>query len=216
MSFILMLVVSENKIMRKIIYILAFLAFTSCKESNSEKKNTDVLVAAQKDTIENLEIKKDDTLKLEDRKDSIVEESNYNSEEYRRESLNLRFKKATLFNITDTISADFNGDGTIDKAFYVKENETSGIIIMHGKINKEVRIGFGKQFAHMTEFDWVDYWGLVMDKETSEITFTEDGDILGSEAVKLQNPSIAIGEDELGGGLITFMNGKYVWIHQTC
>jgi len=55
-----------------------------------------------------------------------------------------------------------------------------------------------------------------MDKKTSEATFTEDGDILGSEDVKLQNPSIALGADELGGGLITFLNGKYVWIHQTC
>jgi hypothetical protein len=202
--------------MRKIIYILTFLVFTGCGESNSEKKNADVSVTAKTDSTENLGIKKDDTLKLDNRKDSIIEESNYNPEEYRRESLNLSFEKATLFNLTDTISADFNGDGIIDKAVYVKENETSGIIIMHGKINEEVRIGFGKQFAHMTEFDWVDYWGLVMDKETSETTFTEDGDILGSEDVKLQNPSIALGKDEVGGGLITFMNGKYVWIHQTC
>lgn len=68
----------------------------------------------------------------------------------------------------------------------------------------------------MKEFDWVDYWGLVEDKETSETTFADNGDVLGSKAVKLQNPSIALGASELGGGLITFLNGKYVWIHQTC
>ena len=68
----------------------------------------------------------------------------------------------------------------------------------------------------MKEFDWVDYWGLVEDRETSETTFADDGDVLGSKEVKLQNPSIALGADEVGGGLITFLNGKYVWIHQTC
>ena len=68
----------------------------------------------------------------------------------------------------------------------------------------------------MTEFDWVDYWGLVEDKETSETTFTEDGDVLDSKTVNLKNPSIALGKDEVGGGLITYLNGKYVWIHQTC
>ena len=137
------------------------------------------------------------------------------NEENRKQSLS-GFKKATLYKLTDTITADFNGDGTLDKAFYKKDNGTSGIIIRHGKTNEEVKIGFGKQFEHMREFDWVDYWGLVEDRETSETTFSEDGDVLGSKDVKLQNPSIALGADELGGGLITFLNGKYVWIHQTC
>lgn len=110
--------------------------------------------------------------------------------------------------------SDFNGDGFLDKAVYKKENETSGIIIIHGKTNDQVKIGFGKQFSHLTEFNWVNYWGLVEDKETSETTFTEDGDVLGSKDVKLQNPSIVLGADEVGGGLITFINRKYVWIHQ--
>jgi hypothetical protein len=44
----------------------------------------------------------------------------------------------------------------------------------------------------------------------------EDGDVLGSKEVKLQNPSIVLGADEAGGGLITYINGKYVWIHQSC
>ena len=204
--------------MRKIIYILILFVLISCGQSNSKQNNTNQSETTQIGTIENKTNAVNDSIKANIPKDSIVEieESDYNPEEYRRESLNLSFKKATLFNLSDTIIADFNGDGTIDKALYVKENETSGIVIIHGGLNKEVRIGFGEQFAHMTEFNWVDYWGLVMDKKTSEATFTEDGDILGSEDVKLQNPSIALGADELGGGLITFLNGKYVWIHQTC
>jgi hypothetical protein len=61
----------------------------------------------------------------------------------------------------------------------------------------------------------VDYWGLVEDKETFE-TIIKDDEIAGDRKVKLENPSIALGKDEVGGGLITFMKGKYVWIHQTC
>jgi hypothetical protein len=202
--------------MRKIIYILTFLVLTSCGESNSEQKTTEISVTTTTDNTEMLEVKKDDTLKLEVRNDSTDEENSYNPEEYRQKSLNMSFKKATLYNLEDTINADFNGDGVIDKAVYIKDNETSGIIIIHGKTNEKVRIGFGEQFAHMTEFDWVDYWGLVEDSKTGETTFAESGDVLGSKDVTLQNPSIALGADELGGGLITFMNGKYVWIHQTC
>ena len=126
------------------------------------------------------------------------------------------FENATSFKLSDTIVADFNGDGFIDKAIYKKENETSGISILHGATHEEVRIGFGKQFAHMTEFNWVDYWGLVEDKETSEVLFSEDDEVLESRIVILQNPSIALGKNEVGGGLITFRNGTYEWIHQTC
>lgn len=204
--------------MKKTIYILSLLVLVSCGQSNSKKGNQNQSELIQTDTIENRTNEEDNSLKSSIKEDSIieVEENDYNLEEYRKESLSLSFKKATLFNLRDTIIADFNGDGTTDKAVYVKEVETSGIVIIHGGLNEEVRIGFGEQFAHMTEFDWVDYWGLVLDKETSETTFTEDGDVLGSEDVKLPNPSIALGKDEVGGGLITYMNGKYVWIHQTC
>lgn len=128
------------------------------------------------------------------------------------------FDKATAYPLNDTITADFNGDGFLDRAFYKKENETSGIIIRHGQTTEEVRIGFGQDFSIWPEFNcnWLDYWGLVEDRKTTEVTFTEEGDILGSKDVKLQNPSIALGANELGGGLITFLNGTYVWIHQTC
>ena len=66
----------------------------------------------------------------------------------------------------------------------------------------------------MKGFNWVDYWALVEDRETSETTFKEDGDVLGGREVKLQNPSIFVARDEEGGGLITFRNGKYEWVHQ--
>lgn len=195
--------------MRQIIYILVISVLTSCGQSNSKQNSATVsktLTATVSDTISkdnNASVHRNST------EDKLTEE------EYPIQSLS-GFEKATLYKLTDTIIADFNGDGILDKAFYEKEKSTSGIIIKHGQTNEEIKIGFGKPFAHMKEFDWVDYWGLVEDKVTTETTFTEGGDVLGSKEVKLQNPSIALGADEVGGGLITFMNGKYVWIHQTC
>ncbi len=197
--------------MKQIIYILTFLILTSCGQINSEQNsniNKDTIIGKVSDQIitDNKQITKQ----------TSTDENQ--TEEYRKQSL-IGFEKATLYKLTDTITADFNGDGILDIAFYKSENQTSGIIIKHGQTDKEFRIGFGKPFSTWTDdFDcnWVDYWGLVEDRETSETTFSNDGDVLGSKDVKLQNPSIVLSKDEVGGGLITFLNGKYVWIHQTC
>lgn len=129
------------------------------------------------------------------------------------------YEKATLYALTDTIMADFNGDGIIDQAIFKKENTTSGIIIRHGQTNETFRFGFGKSFSIWKDhFDcnWVNYLGLVEDKETEETIFDKSGDVLDNRQTSLENPSILLGNNEVGGGLITFIKGKYVWIHQTC
>ena len=188
--------------MKKILITLTALALIagSCRQANSGQKIT---------TISDTTITENQSMF-----DDSIENEEFDLNEPRKQSIS-GFEKATLYNLTDTIIADFNGDGILDKAFFKKENETSGVIIIHGKTNEEIRIGFGESFAHFTEFNWVDYWGLVEDKETNENMFDDDGDLLGSQAVELQNPSIVLHKEELGGGLITFKNGKYVWIHQT-
>jgi len=129
--------------------------------------------------------------------------------------LNSQFKQATAFKLSDTIIADFNGDGKVDKAVFKKEKNTSGIIIKHGGTNEEVRLCFGKPFANMTDFDWVDFWGIVKDKETFEIVIDENSEIVDDRTISLENPSIVVRKEEVGGGIITFKNGKYEWIHQS-
>jgi hypothetical protein len=189
--------------MKQTIYKLTFLILTSCGQSNSEQKTIPV-----SDTLSSI-ISDTNAINNNTNVQQTSTEEKQSQEEYRKQSLS-GFKKATLYVLTDTIKADFNGDGTLDKAFYKEENETSGIIIKHGQTNEEFRIGFGKDFCTWRDFDcnWVDYWGLVEDKETFE-SIIKDDEIAGDRKVKL-------GKDEVGGGLITFMKGKYLWIHQTC
>jgi hypothetical protein len=185
--------------MKLTIYILILLLVASCGQQKSDqttKSVSDTIIANNNAT---------DQQNLKEDENSV--------EYYRKQCLNV-FQEATLYRLTDTITADFNGDGIIDKAFYKKDSQTSGIVIIQGQTNEIVRIGFGKPFAHMKGFNWVDYWALVEDRETSETTFKEDGDVLGGREVKLQNPSIFVARDEEGGGLITFRNGKYEWVHQ--
>ena len=134
--------------------------------------------------------------------------------EFQKKSLEYEFENAVHFSIDKSIIADFNGDGINDTAVYRKENKTSGIIIKHGQTEEVVRIGFGENFAHLTDFNWVDFWGLVKDSTSYEMIFDET-DILGDTIVRLDNYSIVLREEEAGGGLITFKNGVYKWIHQS-
>lgn len=86
--------------------------------------------------------------------------------------------------LTDILTADFNGDGNIDQAKFTRDNETSGIIIKHGHTNEEKSFGLGKSFAHMTNFNWVDFWGVINDSVTYEIV-VENGEIIGDRKVEL-------------------------------
>lgn len=191
--------------MRQITYILNFLILTSCGQSYSDKNSI-------KETSADTE-----TFKLEAQNETPKQELEQNSTEqtqYNNQDLSYEFKDATIFKLTDTITADFNRDGNADQAIFRKINETSGIIITHGETNQEIKIGFGEAFAHLTEFNWVDYWGLIIDSESYEILI-EDAEIIGDREVKLDNPSIVVRKEDVGGGLITFKNGRYVWIHQS-
>ena len=189
--------------MKQTAYLFVFLIILGCDQSNLEQINK------QEDSTDNSTVNPPHSEKLVSLNDSNLQKQI----EHQRETLNYEFEKATLFNLSDTIIADFNSDGNPDQATYIKENETSGIKITHGETNEIILIGFGKPFAHLTELNWVDFWGLVNDTETFEIVI-EDDIITGDRKAKLENPSIVVRKDEVGGGLITYRNGQYEWVHQ--
>ena len=104
--------------------------------------------------------------------------------------------------------------GLLKKPFFTSENNKSGIKIIDGRTKGVVKIGLGVEFEEMGDsFDWVDYWGLVTDAKTYEILI-KDSEIIGDTIINLENKSIVLRKEEVGGGLVSFLNGKYQWIHQ--
>ena len=133
---------------------------------------------------------------------------------YQEQHLSLEFKQAKLYNLSETLEEDFNGDGTPDHAQFLIEHDKAGVCITDGQTHEKIKIGLGTNFEEMGDnFSWVDYWGVVKDPTTYEVLI-EDGEIVGDTIVHLQNPSIVVRAEEAGGGLITFRNGNYEWIHQ--
>jgi hypothetical protein len=126
----------------------------------------------------------------------------------------LSFTNFTYYSLSDVISADFNGDSVPDMAVFWKENGKKGIILTDGRTKKQTRFGLGISFgAGGDNFDWVDHWGLVRDSSTFEVIVRDD-EVVGDTTVRLLHPSIYVGKEEVGGGVITYRAGKYVWVHQ--
>jgi len=72
----------------------------------------------------------------------------------------------------------------------------------------------GNKFYEMgDDFGWVDTWGVTYDKIANEVLI-KDSEIIGGRDVKLKNPSIILRKEDAGGGLVTFLDSKYQWVHQ--
>jgi hypothetical protein len=113
------------------------------------------------------------------------------------------------------IIADLNGNQNMDTAEFISLNGKKGILIRDG--GRIDTIGAGIGFEEMgDDFSWVDTWGILEDSITYEIVI-EDNEIKGSKEFKLTNPSIFVWkttDEEAGGGIITFKDNKYQWVHQ--
>jgi hypothetical protein len=132
-----------------------------------------------------------------------------------KHDLTHEFKNYKEYKLTESIIIDFNGDKKPDTAAFLTRNEKAGIIIKDGLTGKETIIGCGNEFGEMgDDFGWVEFWGIVYDKSTYNI-IVKDSELVGSKKVALENPSIFLRKEEVGGGVITFKNGKYIWLHQT-
>lgn len=113
------------------------------------------------------------------------------------------------------LTADFNNDRQADTAFAEIRDGKKGIRIKHGGKEEEFLIGAGKSFGNGgDDFYWVDTWNLVDEPAAFQTTFTEGGDVMGVEEVELESVAFFIGNNELGGATIAWIDGEYVWIHQ--
>lgn len=125
------------------------------------------------------------------------------------------FKNFVSYSLKDTIREDLNGDEIADKAYFSGRDDTRHIYITDGKTNEVVKVGSDTSFHSMGDrFDWVDSWGVTKDSSTFEILFVNE-EIAGSKQTRLEHPSIVVRKEEVGGGVITYRDGAYKWVHQS-
>ena len=118
------------------------------------------------------------------------------------------------------LEEDFNGDGILDIALPIKEitSKKVGFAIIHGGKNQVFIVGAGTTIKNGLDDDqsYIDVWKLNREKENTGTDTDEQGDLIETTPIFINQPSINILKTELGGGLI-FWNGKeYEYLHQTC
>ena len=125
------------------------------------------------------------------------------------------FQNYREYRISDTINIDLNGNGILESVYF--DNKDCPTLFIKEKGKELISLGCGKEEfkGFPNAVGWVDLWCVVSDKKVWEVLFTEDGDIDKDTIVELERPSIYIGKEEAGGGIITYRNGKLYWIHQS-
>ncbi len=178
--------------------ILILLIVCSCKTKESNKPG--IQVGKSESVIEEKIVEKGtETKEIED----------WKHKDY------FKFKNYKEYRLKDTIVIDLNGNGILENVYFdstecpkILINENGQELISIG-CDKDEYVGFPNSVG------WVDLWCVVQDNEVWEVLFKEDGDIDTDTIVKLERPSIYIGKEEAGGGIITYRNGKLYWIHQS-
>nr|WP_299170869.1 hypothetical protein [uncultured Allomuricauda sp.] len=189
--------------------ILISIIFFSCKNKENENSKTEI-----KEVKPNIETKAvEEKIKL-----AKIEKESLNPEKKSTENWThpefFEFKKYKEYRITDTISIDLNGNGILERVYFEKKDCPKLMIEERGR--NPISIGCGKEEykGFPNAIGWVNLWCVVYDKETFEI-IVEDGELIGDKTVNLERPSIYVGKEEAGGGIITYKNGKLYWIHQS-
>ena len=188
---------------------LLLLAISSC---NSKTTNTEVREEKTESTIEsvdqNEQIGHPQIVNGESSQLAINRASNCSHPEY------FEFDNYEEYCINDTIKLDLNGNGKIERIYF--NNTHCPKIIIEEKDQDLISIGCGKENyeGFPNALGWVNLWCIVSDKETLEI-LVEDGELVGERIIELERPSIYIGKEEAGGGIITYRNGNLYWIHQS-
>ncbi len=125
------------------------------------------------------------------------------------------FKNYREYRISDTINIDLNGNGILESVYFEDKDCPKLLIKERGQELISLGCGNEKYNGFPNTVGWVDLWCVVSDKKVWEVLFTEDGDIDKDTIIDLERPSIYIGKEEAGGGIITYRNGKLYWIHQS-
>ena len=186
--------------MNRIFALIYISTLISCNTKNENEQNQSI---SQKDTLAKKN-KSEIISQKEDDRNGLDTVTNITV------SLKNEFKSFEIKNIKDTIKADLNGDKISDLAFFTNNNDKKQIFILDGKSKRKIKFEKYTSSGEMEDdFSWVDYWGTTEDKETFEILII-DSEIAGDTITKLYNKSIFVRKEEVGGGVITYINNKYI------
>ena len=188
-----------------ILSLIIFFSF-SCKNKNKEEITT--ITKLPKHILEKDIVKQELTVTKKISHTEIKKTLNWTHSEY------FNFKNYKEYKITDTVNIDLNGNGILEKIYFDYKDCPKLFIKEKGK--KTISIGCRKNDyeGFPNAIGWVDLWCVVYDKETFE-GIIKDGEILDDKIIKLERPSLFVGKEEAGGGIITYRNGKLYWVHQS-
>tara|TARA_R110002051_G_scaffold323778_1_gene418490 strand:+ start:823 stop:1419 length:597 start_codon:yes stop_codon:yes gene_type:complete len=190
--------------------ILILFAISSCKNKGNDSSETKI--EKTEPIIETKALEKEDKLveivKTKPKKSENNKVSDCAHPEY------FEFKNYREYCVTDTINIDLNGNGILERIYFDKKDCPK--LIIEEKGQNLISIGCGKEEYNgfPNAIGWVDLWCVVFDKETFEL-LVKDGELVGDKIVNLERPSIYVGKEEAGGGIITYRYGELYWIHQS-
>ena len=122
---------------------------------------------------------------------------------------------AECLKLSDTLELDMNGNGTSEFIFWDLGHCTSLVIREAGAADIRLGCNIPQQNDLPETVDWVNIWYRITEQEVYETTF-DDNEVLGARKVKLDNFGFFIGKDEAGGGVIGYVDGQLVYLHQGC
>lgn len=125
------------------------------------------------------------------------------------------FQKFEEYDLTDTISVDLTGNGNNEKIYFIKDSCKQIIIERQGQGTISIGCNDLRYLDYPELIDWVNLWGVVRDKITWEMLFTETGDLDKDTIIELRQPGIYIADRDAGGGIISLQEDTIRWIHQS-
>ncbi|MFI1770208.1 hypothetical protein [Thalassobellus citreus] len=190
--------------------ILTLITLLSCKDKGNVNSETKVLKTES--VIETKVIEKQIELTEKVKTESLKSENKKVGDWTHPEFF--EFNNYKEYRVTDTISLDLNGNGILERIYFDKKDCPK--LIIEEKGQDLISIGCGKEEYNgfPNAIGWVNLWCVVSDKETFEV-IVKDGELVGDKIVNLERPSIYVGKEEAGGGIITYRNGELYWVHQS-
>ena len=117
--------------------------------------------------------------------------------------------------LIDTAHVDLNGNGVDEKVFLDFGDCTSLVIREEGA--EEIRIGCGVELGHEIPNDigWLDEWSLEAPGLKWE-SFLDEEDMLDERQVSIPFWGVYVGKQEASGGILCYIDGELVYLHQGC